>query len=345
MTETANSSRLRRLLLVAASLVAVATLVYYFLPKRRPEAIEVVVQVLNASQKPVPYAQVAMTFEDGFQASALTDINGIAKIRDLHGSSAAWSAELVASADGYVLQRQRLSGIGQNEAVEVSMKPIVKSPTAITRTKQVAVESGNGSNWGQTVELCSDPLSSDSHVIDAEFKLDAPGRECGLYAECFESSHSNSQVCWKFRIQGRGESSETSSRIKGTGILMFTTDVIQTAVRTAGVCHFYGQANQGANAWNHDDACTIPNLASLDLAYHQSDFICCGGGATSSATNANVPTGLEVRVSGGHYWSVDRISLTGDQFGIHTYCGPEPAPGPGCSVDVQVVAHYREPSQ
>ena len=69
--------------------------------------------------------------------------------------------------------------------------------------------------------------------------------------------------------------------------------------------------------------------------------MCCGGGAGSPTTNRDIPPGLELVVTGGHYWSVASPKLQGDQFFLHTYCGPEPPPGPGCNVDVQVWAHYR----
>lgn len=109
------------------------------------------------------------------------------------------------------------------------------------------------------------------------------------------------------------------------------------------VCHFYAEANQGSNAVNHDDVCMIPDTRNLDLSYQQNDFICCGGGATSSTTNANIPRGIELRVTGGHYWAVLNPQLQGDRFSVHTYCGAEPAPGPGCHVDVAVLGHYRVP--
>lgn len=124
-------------------------------------------------------------------------------------------------------------------------------------------------------------------------------------------------------------------------VLGSTAAISQTLVTTQKVCHLYGQAAQGASAWNHDDACTIPNVDLLDTSYRQNDFICCGGGATSPTTNANIPPGLELQVTGGHYWSVANPRLVGDQFTVHTYCGPEPSPGPGCNVSVDVIVHYR----
>src|SRR5260370_25907772 len=107
------------------------------------------------------------------------------------------------------------------------------------------------------------------------------------------------------------------------------------------VCHFYGQASQGGQAWNKDESCTVPRLELLDTSYHQGDFVCCGGGAGSPTTNRDIPAGLEVVVTGGHDWSVRDPKLQGNQFFLHTYCGPEPPPGPGCNVNVVVWVHYR----
>jgi hypothetical protein len=107
------------------------------------------------------------------------------------------------------------------------------------------------------------------------------------------------------------------------------------------LCAFYGEANQGSNAWNKDEVCPVPERTKLDTDFHQGDFNCCGGGAGSSMTNASIPTGLEIKVDGGHYWSVDRGSFQSDVYKLHTYCGPEPAPGPGCNVKVKIIGHYR----
>jgi pimeloyl-ACP methyl ester carboxylesterase len=107
------------------------------------------------------------------------------------------------------------------------------------------------------------------------------------------------------------------------------------------LCAFYGEANQGASAWNKDEVCPLPDTDKLDPDFHQGDFNCCGGGAGSAMTNANIPAGLEVKVDGGHYWSVDRGVLQGDSYKLHTYCGPEPPPGPGCNVKVKIIGHYK----
>jgi hypothetical protein len=137
------------------------------------------------------------------------------------------------------------------------------------------------------------------------------------------------------QVQQQPPDKQSSVQSKATSAEPQPTNATQT------VCHFHGQANQGASAWNHDDGCTIPKTNLLDAGYRQSDFHCCGGGATSPTTNADIPAGLEVRVTGVHYWSVSDPRLAGNRFLLHTYCGPEPPPGPGCSVDVEVIAHYR----
>lgn len=116
----------------------------------------------------------------------------------------------------------------------------------------------------------------------------------------------------------------------------------QTAPVTAkSVCQFYGQADQGASAWNKDESCIIPQDQLLDTTYHQYDFVCCGGGASSPTTSRDIPPGLEIRVTGSYYWSVANPKLVENQFFLHTYCGPAASPGPGCNVRVEVFAHYR----
>lgn len=121
--------------------------------------------------------------------------------------------------------------------------------------------------------------------------------------------------------------------------LAFPTEEPILSVET--VCHFYGEAAQGSGPWNKDESCSIPRVELLDTNFRQADFTCCGGGATSAATNRDIPAGLELHVTGGHYWSVAAPKLIGNQFYLHTYCGPEPSPGPGCNVKVDVLAHYR----
>lgn len=109
------------------------------------------------------------------------------------------------------------------------------------------------------------------------------------------------------------------------------------------VCNFHGEAPHGGQAWLKQESCIIPNIEHLDAGYHQPTFICCGGGATSPTTAANVPAGLELRTSGSVYWSVANPVLDSDKFSLTTYCGPSDAflEPRGCSVDVVVVAHYR----
>ncbi len=113
------------------------------------------------------------------------------------------------------------------------------------------------------------------------------------------------------------------------------------------LCAFYGEAVQGSSAWNQDESCPVPDREHLDPDYHQAAFQCCGGGAGASLQGRSLPAGIELGVDGGHYWSVDfphtpsRALWQGDSFVVHTYCGPEPAPGPGCNVKLKVVGHYR----
>jgi hypothetical protein len=72
-------------------------------------------------------------------------------------------------------------------------------------------------------------------------------------------------------------------------------------------------------------------------------FVCCGGGAESPTTAADVPAGIELITTGSVYWSVANPILNSDKFSLTTYCGPSvPALSTeGCSVKVTVMAHYQ----
>lgn len=107
------------------------------------------------------------------------------------------------------------------------------------------------------------------------------------------------------------------------------------------ICAFYGESNQGNAAWNKDEECPVPDIEHLDLEYHQTNFNCCGGGATSHMGAASVPKGFEVQTDGGYYWSFDQARVDGTIFKIHTYCGPSGGFGGGCNVKGKVVAHYK----
>jgi hypothetical protein len=112
---------------------------------------------------------------------------------------------------------------------------------------------------------------------------------------------------------------------------------------TAQVCTFSGQAAAGSDAWIKEESCFIPTIDHLDRSYHQGNFSCCGGGAKSPTTAADIPAGLEVITTGSTYWSVTRPVLFSDKFSITTYCGPsENTLNPsGCQVNVVVIAHYK----
>lgn len=106
------------------------------------------------------------------------------------------------------------------------------------------------------------------------------------------------------------------------------------------VCTFYGESPSGGGNFEKRESCVIPDIGRLDRSYHQGNFACCGGGATSPSTSANVPPGIELRTSGGHYWSVREPAIDSDNFSLTIYCGPERSPGPGCNVRTEVLAHY-----
>jgi len=107
----------------------------------------------------------------------------------------------------------------------------------------------------------------------------------------------------------------------------------------------YGEANSGGRAWFKSEVCAIRNPDQLDPDYHQVNFLCCGGGATSPMTNAAIPAGIEIRTDGGYFWSVANGQRDGNNFRIDTYCGPGASGLPGCNVKTIVVGHYRVQKQ
>jgi hypothetical protein len=106
---------------------------------------------------------------------------------------------------------------------------------------------------------------------------------------------------------------------------------------------------KGSNAWNRQQSCQLPPDFPLDNLYRQQTAFLSGGGATSNIQTAQIPPGIHLEISGGHYWSVNNpmnLSQPGPDgrrtFTIQTYCGPERAPGPGCNVKVNVFARKRQ---
>jgi len=115
------------------------------------------------------------------------------------------------------------------------------------------------------------------------------------------------------------------------------------------VCTFYGESNQGGSAWNRQQSCQLPPDFPLDDLYKQQTAFLAGGGAGSNMNVGQIPPGIHIDVSGGHYWSVNSpigLSQPGPDgrrtFTIETYCGPAGAPGPGCNVKVNVFARKRQ---
>ncbi|MFT4111192.1 hypothetical protein [Silvibacterium sp.] len=107
------------------------------------------------------------------------------------------------------------------------------------------------------------------------------------------------------------------------------------------VCRFYGAAVSGGVQWKKDDSCLIPQASKLNSAYRETMLVSSGGGAGSTMKIADVPAGIELRITGDHDWSVGNPHIVGNQFSLFTNCIPEIAPGPGCSVRVDVIAHYK----
>lgn len=65
--------------------------------------------------------------------------------------------------------------------------------------------SGKWSEWSNWYELCSALIPEDFTIFEDTFSLRGDRRECGVHAECVRSKSTESQVCWRFRLQGHGE--------------------------------------------------------------------------------------------------------------------------------------------
>jgi hypothetical protein len=331
---------------VAISVSVMLAGVLYSYSHANPKIVQTSIRVVDSStMQPVARAQVSLTTEEGSNIVGLTDENGLSLLAGVARPTPRSMARLAITADGYDTYT-RMTRLGST-VDQISLRQNRTSVNSQIQVFTVTTDavSGDGPSWGQLYELCSNPVPNGYRVVHAEFRL-VGDRQCGVWAECREVEQNDSKVCWQFRLQGRGERLGGAGRAQSRGELTVTIGKLgqsdtQTQVAAQAVCHLYGQANQGSGAWNRDDVCTIPDINHLDHDYRQSDFRCCGGGATSPTTNAQIPPGLELRVTGGHYWSVANPRIEGDKFFLHTYCGPETFPGPGCNVDVEVIAHYR----
>lgn len=96
----------------------------------------------------------------------------------------------------------------------------------------------------------------------------------------------------------------------------------------------------------------LPEGFKLDRTYHQKSINCCGGGATSDLSPADIPAGIHMTVTGGHYWALPKAPVlliekmdddlvTQWRFRTPLYCGPG-GNGEGCNIRVRVWAKRRK---
>jgi hypothetical protein len=102
-----------------------------------------------------------------------------------------------------------------------------------------------------------------------------------------------------------------------------------------------GEALQGQPAFRQRQDVRIPEQLVLDGSYHQPSVTAAGGGATSPLQASQIPPGIFIKVDGGHYWAAFDPKLDGRVFSIDIYCGPEPPPGSGCNIKVDVCAKWK----
>jgi hypothetical protein len=117
------------------------------------------------------------------------------------------------------------------------------------------------------------------------------------------------------------------------------------------ICSLHGQADQGQNAYSTDGVCDLPGDFHIDRTYHQQAATFAGGGAQSNLSIADIPAGIHIVASGNTYWSfvkpmgmviLDQDGPVVRRFTAHLYCGPQPPPGAGCSVHLDVYAKRKQ---
>lgn len=96
----------------------------------------------------------------------------------------------------------------------------------------------------------------------------------------------------------------------------------------------------------------LPRNFKLDRSYQQQELNCCGGGARSDIQPSDIPRGIHVSVTGGHYWALPKapvlIPYEIDEndhvvrwaFRTPLYCGPG-GNGQGCNIRVTVWAKQK----
>lgn len=114
------------------------------------------------------------------------------------------------------------------------------------------------------------------------------------------------------------------------------------------MCGFRGAGHE--QAYHSNSVCDLPGDFQIDRSYHQQSATFAGGGAESNLSVADIPHGIHISVSGNTYWSiVQPIGMVIlDQEGpvvrrIYStpILRPQPPPGAGCSVHVDVYARRK----
>jgi hypothetical protein len=115
------------------------------------------------------------------------------------------------------------------------------------------------------------------------------------------------------------------------------------------LAHLYGESNRGN--YQTSQEVLLPEGFKLDRSYHQASVNCCGGGAKSDLKASQIPAGIHIDISGGHWWSVpaapsllpakvsDDDKVLQWKLVVPMYCGPNPPVG--CNIKVDVWAKKR----
>lgn len=118
--------------------------------------------------------------------------------------------------------------------------------------------------------------------------------------------------------------------------------------------HDYGAANPSGEAMFKLGSIRFERGYKLDMRSRVQDgpvHVAAGGAVSPWDGESEIPNGIHLVATGGHYWSVGQgpkgyepPKLTQKDQGfpleltIGMYCGPAGAPGPGCNVRVEVCA-------
>jgi hypothetical protein len=206
--------------------------VFYFLhsggrPGSHDAVSRISGRVLNEKRQALPGAQVVVA-GDGTTTPQITyvDEQGIFLVVV---PSSVRIARLTVSAAGYESYARELQLQGGSQLEEMILTPIPElthahEPPREQRDDSGLVPSGPGANWSNWYRVCSTTAPQGFRVSSSSFFLEGD-RRCNAWSECQEESRNDSQVCWRFRLQGHSEAVfQNEGRALSRGVLLTTLE-------------------------------------------------------------------------------------------------------------------------